>query len=1353
MRLFYFIADHNNPPLGSSDELVRFYSNLLIKYIRYYHNIPVALKLTAAQQKCVFDYFDIHMENLAEANLMYRKHYSRQIGGNITRNQREKPTDVPGKHNEKIKISRRCCSIYTNNKNHGSNSEISRVYHHTTAPGDLYRVCLKLMTVPSDGLSCITAIFHHMDKMGIKAIQSDRQLCDFVLSAISVSQEYVRSDDNHLIMNFSDLAYILLTDTRYQSIKPGKLWDKMKYSTDFWNDFQDDEDVTLRPRAVEFSSEDKRYRIESANFPKTEPKKLRTPRSEEERNTIPIEAGGEKNTYANELKLGKEKNEAQNLWRTTAEKFMNDPAAVRDARQRLDAELESSKIQSENAEAKVMELLALNDEAQAQLLEAKIAGQTLAPFSLQEAIYFYLTGDYTELSAHYNFSEQHAEALRSAVHQYLLHNTEYQKNLRALQALNEWSDAPSSLAFQHRAYSALKAKRAYDVAKHPEYLVFEQADNKLLRPDQVASLSVLMRQASSGWYDSQILQAIMGAGKTKLLFPLLAVLAASKGRLSVVIVPQGMFQTNLIDFKKLIKRVFNRSVYPFRFSRDLPLNEKSLQVMYTRLKDAVSSGNYVMTTAEDVQALELHYLDLMLSQAVCDHETDLEIPKNDMQNIKIAQDILELLEKQSDALFDEIDSVLNIQYELNYALGHKKHLLTKQREEITRLYLLMTRVDAQGVSLYHRISAGADFNTYDTADITHRLALIVVGECRQGGIYDIGVNLDNKEAALFAQYLCGKTKSIPDFVARCDASEKETIGLIRLQLNQLLDYSLKRKFNQHYGFSRSRDKSKVQQATSLPYIGNNTAKEGSEFFSYFETINYTILGNLQQTLSDDLLDIFFTKYLNRYNNEMTNLAFTFNSGVSTSAREFNALIPLNMRGRLSFEKMSEMQRADRLLALRQLSEDPEFKLEIIDDIILKDITYFSEVLRSNSLNHGGMYHTKRGMSGTPYNYTTQPDDITFNELMSRGIDGITMDMLIRKQTPLRTVGKVVSVDSLKDWFTQDADPARVRQLVDVGAFFRGIDNINVARMLAQYFKTDDTFSDILYIMFFNEDNVLCALSVANPNNIIIIGSTKKDDIQKATGCSPDNCFSYYDQVHTTGVDLPAGSQDRALVTASLDTTLRSLLQGVMRMRQFSEEQSVSVLMDTEVSHINNIDELLQHCYNIQADEVSEHTLQAAVMKIDNWIRGYILDLIKNTADLNRKVRIINHFRKHFVTQVDTDLFKKYGSCLHEIPTETFLKRYANQQLNNFTEEIASSKLADVDITTLKSTAYEVFNSIIERALPHCKPTAYANQGEPKNQSMVVDANASVEQGEEANISKQQQRDRRVMGSQIVSNPE
>eukprot|EP00913_Durusdinium_trenchii_P026503 g24867.t1 len=98
------------------------------------------------------------------------------------------------------------------------------------------------------------------------------------------------------------------------------------------------------------------------------------------------------------------------------------------------------------------------------------------------------------------------------------------------------------------------------------------------------------------------------------------------------------------------------------------------------------------------------------------------------------------------------------------------------------------------------------------------------------------------------------------------------------------------------------------------------------------------------------------------------------------------------------------------------------------------------------------------------------------------------------------------------------------------------------------------------------------------------------------GLSPAQRFTFYDHVHTTGMDVKQPLLCTAALTLSKDMTLRDYAQGAYRMRAIGHGQRVEVLMTPEVRSLMN--KSLSTVEKLQEEERPRNVAQ-------HWLTGWL----------------------------------------------------------------------------------------------------------------------------------------------------
>lgn len=89
----------------------------------------------------------------------------------------------------------------------------------------------------------------------------------------------------------------------------------------------------------------------------------------------------------------------------------------------------------------------------------------------------------------------------------------------------------------------------------------------------------------------------------------------------------------------------------------------------------------------------------------------------------------------------------------------------------------------------------------------------------------------------------------------------------------------------------------------------------------------------------------------------------------------------------------------------------------------------------------------------------------------------------------------------------------------------------------------------------------------NDNKKVLQRGSRKPVNYSECGIPLDRRFCFYDQVHTTGMDIKHAPNARALLTLGKDMVLRDLSQGAYRMRGIDSGQKVTILLPDQIAHL------------------------------------------------------------------------------------------------------------------------------------------------------------------------------------------
>jgi hypothetical protein len=225
----------------------------------------------------------------------------------------------------------------------------------------------------------------------------------------------------------------------------------------------------------------------------------------------------------------------------------------------------------------------------------------------------------------------------------------------------------------------------------PRYLVFEFTYSLMLRKSQVILVNKFMDAIREG--RSMCHQMIMGAGKTTVVTPLLALMLADGKSLVTQVVPHA-----LLDFSRGVMRekfaaVVRKPVFTFQFDRSTPITKD----LYLKLCKARDSKAVICATPTSIKSFMLKFVEMMkvleeskfgrgnrdansgffsaftLSSIAQRFRNQSEVVATDVnpEDVYYCGEILKLF-RDGALLLDEVDLILHpLKSELNWPIGIK----------------------------------------------------------------------------------------------------------------------------------------------------------------------------------------------------------------------------------------------------------------------------------------------------------------------------------------------------------------------------------------------------------------------------------------------------------------------------------------------------------------------------------------------------------------------------------------------------------------------------------------------------------------------------------------------------------
>ena len=250
------------------------------------------------------------------------------------------------------------------------------------------------------------------------------------------------------------------------------------------------------------------------------------------------------------------------------------------------------------------------------------------------------------------------------------------------------------------------------------------------------------------------------------------------------------------------------------------------------------------------------------------------------------------------------------------------------------------------------------------------------------------------------------------------------------------------------------------------------------------------------------------------------------------------------------EDPTQLQRLAKLIGLV-----PEVVHYYLQEMVFPDTMNFQQLKISacgHELGSNIVFGHRIGFSGTP-SYLL-PKDLG-DCLPEPGSDGKIMNTL--------TSPKIVSAELKSDGWSarkllDDIARGGAHALIDTGALVTGMDNLEVAEYLLP--RLPESYQGVVYLD-------------RKDQKMILLRSSNHSQRLAQCGVPWKNRFTFYDQVHTTGMDIKQFANAQAVVTIGKDMTFRDFAQGCFRMRGIGKGQTIQLYIIPEVA--NRIQEELR----------------------------------------------------------------------------------------------------------------------------------------------------------------------------------
>jgi hypothetical protein len=817
----------------------------------------------------------------------------------------------------------------------------------------------------------------------------------------------------------------------------------------------------------------------------------------------------------------------------------------------------------------------------------------------------------------------------------------------------------------------------------PATVVLQHEENILLNKRQVTAFNELLAVPKNGkGFNNVVEKIVMGGGKSKVILPIVAEEKANGSNLVILEVPPALLETNYEDLNRVSQRLYGKRAYRFDFNRDSNSSPERLEQIYNQFVEIMTNKAYLVTTGEAMQSLELKYRELLLSTEAADETLNKKLYWLDK--------ITHLVRHYGDCIIDEAHQGLSIKKRLNYTNAELESI---EPETIANAISLFRLIDPQFIKEAQKLTE----SSYDWGAFKSDLLNKLINDSSSAlhAFMNQAVHRYSPEitAELKAYLLGTATQSCPA-VLEANATDQDMLAFFKEEFN-LLPKTLMRSLNTNYGPSQKVKLSAIERTVALPYLANNLVNERSRYANPLESINYMAQMMLINGISEELMLDQMNQWQAIARQELYQNPQYKSIEETPTAKGFKLLADKSgfELSALDVNNFAQMQKVHAYFKHNQA-----MILNILEERALSLVKRDGETLSSNAFNRVDMYRSIQAISGTPSNYPTFHQRLTYNKASSLGSDGQIIQTLHEKNTHISYVEHTNLSALVASLLTNAQNPVQTRAIIDICAAFQGISNVQVAQEIASYYREQNN-TKIRHVLYFNREQILCALDIHKPNKPIVLKTTDEKEIARLLDSAPDERFIYYDQAHTVGTDIKQADNAHALVLVDEKVPLPHFLQGCMRMRGLNQAQTVELMVSKNLKD-KELSALIDHLEQVDKNDLYQDNLTAAKLKMFNLIRRQCLSIIQHlpSEQSEEKRRLASIFKSFLVDAPPGGFYELYGAINKKQATKTILNELKKNLLGSWSECLTHAAVEDANTQAIESEMQEIIDSAVLNCL-------------------------------------------------------
>ncbi|KAM3424935.1 hypothetical protein BST61_g6908 [Cercospora zeina] len=677
----------------------------------------------------------------------------------------------------------------------------------------------------------------------------------------------------------------------------------------------------------------------------------------------------------------------------------------------------------------------------------------------------------------------------------------------------------------------------WDPRSYPESLLLEIEGSILIRQVQ-EHIASEVRKTSGG---NQVVQLVMGDGKSSVITPMSAAALADGEQLVRVIVGKAQSKQMAQVLISKLGGLIGRRIYYLPYSRALKLRKTGAEAVLQLCKDCMKEGGILLVQPEHLLSFKLTSTENYIGGNEDAGETFLR-----------TQDFFD---QKSRDIIDESDENLSVKFELVYTMGlpgpiegnSDRWSIVHQILGLVQTYAV-TIDDARAGAIECIKGAAGSFPRTRLLDeaATSQLIQCIADDICENGLHELPAAADQCTRAAVRAFI-GSDDPSPSAIEAVHRSSfwskeyKTALLLTRgLLAGGILDFVLRTKrWRVHYGLTTRVPPMRL----AVPYRAKDNPTPRSEFSHPDVQLILTSLSYYYGGLEDDDLFALLGQLMTSDQAEQDYHLWTQKTKMPPEFRNINSI---NLRDEATCRNKIFPH-------LRHAKTAIDW---FLSHIVFPKVKEYPSKLSSSGcdLGRSKLLPTK-GYSGTKDAKIVLPLDVEQLELPAqKHTDALVLSHLLHPANSVTCMAppedvSITDADQLLDMLMHLYPPIDV--VLDPGAQILELDNLGVAETWLA--RCDAAKKEAA--IYCNDNDELCVVDRSGRSELLQTSSYAE---------RMDRCVVYLDEAHTRGIDLKLPPKYRAACTLGSGLVKDRLLQACMRMRKLGKGQTVVFIVPQEI---------------------------------------------------------------------------------------------------------------------------------------------------------------------------------------------